>query len=171
MENFLEKLSAERCTDWEVRSTMDMAQVFDGRDALDAKNLYFTRFNRIPNWIQLEEIDCKKAGEWLVQNHRDNIVDCCYIKRYKKRKGIYFDDVYYFLFDDLLVYLNENEAEAKILYRKTDSSLVDKVVEEIRKFKKKRRRSRRKPEIELLVSGSSGLSTISMKITKPKFPI
>jgi len=171
MKEFLEKLSAERCTDLKVHNTMDMGCVFTGDDSMDAKQLYITYFCRIPNWIELEAIDCKKAGEWLVQNHKDRIADCCYIKRYKKHKGIYFDDVYYFLFDDLLVYLNENQSEAQFLYRKTDIALVDKVVDEIRKFKK-RKYTRKKPEIELLVTSTySGLSTVSMEISKPKFSI
>jgi len=170
MKNFLEKLSAERCADLEFCHKMDVSHVFTNKDSLDEKNLYITRFGRIPNWIHLEDIDSKKAGKWLVQNYKNKIADCFYIKRYQKRKGIYFDDVYYFLFDDLLVYLNENELEAKFLYRKTDSALVDKIVDEIRKFKK-RNYNRKKPEIELIVSGHSGLTTTTMAITKPKFSI
>jgi hypothetical protein len=46
---------------------------------------------------------------------------------------------------------------------------VDKIVNEIKKFKEKRRR--RKPEIELLISTNHGLDTQCMKITKPKFSI
>ena len=169
MKDFLEKLSAERCTDWNVRGTIDMSKVFSGRDKLDANTLFFTRFNRIPNRVQLKVIDCKRAGKWLVQNHRDSIIDCCYVKRYKNRRGLYLDDVYYFLFDDLLVYLNDDDFEVNILYRKTDNSLVDKIVNEIRKFKA--RKPRKKPQIEVLINDSCGLSTTSMTVSKPKFSI
>jgi hypothetical protein len=91
--------------------------------------------------------------------------------RQGKSNGIYFDDVYYFMFEDMLVYLNHNQSETKILYRKTDNALVDEVVDKIKKFKKRKRPGRKKPEIELLVSGKSGLSTITMKISKPRFSI
>jgi hypothetical protein len=182
MKDFLEKLSAECCADMEFRNKMDVSQIFGGSDALDAKNLFISRFYRIPNWVQLDDIDCHKANEWFVQNYKDKITDCCFTKRNRMRPGviggrcgksdkIHFDDVYHFLFDDLLVYLNHNQSEAKILYRKTDSALVDKLVDEIRKFKKRKQYTRKKPEIELLTQGSSGLSTISMKISKPKFSI
>jgi DNA polymerase III delta prime subunit len=175
MKDFLEKLSAERCTNYEVRNTMDVVQVFDDRDAINAKTLYFSRYFRIPNWIQLDGIDCKKANEWLVQHYRDNIADCCWVKRNGKQhkivNEIYLDDVYYFLFDDLLVYLNHNQSEVKLLFRKTDNALVDMIVDKIKKFKKRKSYTRKKPEIELLVSGPSGLSTVSMVISKPKFPI
>ena len=47
--------------------------------------------------------------------------------------------------------------------------MVEKIAHELRKFKK--RKSRRKPEIELLINTSHGLSTRSMEITRPKFVI
>jgi len=170
MNDYLVKLSAEHCTDFGISNSVDLAHIFDG-EALDAKGLYVSRFSRIPNWIQLNGIDCKKANKWFVQNYQDKIIDCNYVKRYEKRKGIYFDDIYYFLFDDLLVYLNHNGSEIKILYRKTDSVLVDSIVNEIGKFKEKERKRRQKFEIALLVSTSFGLSTQSMEISKPKFSI
>ena len=170
MNEYLVKLSAERCVDMEVSNRIEVTHVFsDG--ALDANNLYLTRFGRIPNWIQLSDIDGKKAGEWLVQNYQDSIVDCCYVKRYDKRNGIYFDDVYCFLFDDLLVYINHYGSEVKFLYRKTDSALVDTMANEIGKFRRRKKYTRRRPEIEVLISGSSGLSTQTMTISKPRFSI
>ena len=169
MEEFIEKLSAECCSDVEVQNAWNVANIFTNGDALSEKSLFFTRFCRIPNWVSLCEIDVKKANKWFVQNYQDKIVDCCYVKRYQRRKGVYLDDVYYFLYDDLLVYLNENESEAKFLYRKTDSVLVDKIVNEVKKFKE--RQSRRKPQIELLVTTQRGLSTQSMEIVRPKFSI
>jgi hypothetical protein len=148
---------------------MNMSNLFDRSDAVDEKMLFLSRFNRIPNWIYLGSIDCKKANKWLIDNYRDAFTDCNFVKRYEKRGGIYYDEVYYFLFDDTLIYLNENGNEAKILYRKTDNTLVDAIITEINKFRK--RRSRRNPEMELLVSSLHGLSTQSMDITVPKFSI
>ena len=188
MKDYFEKMSAERCTDWEFVNTMDVANVFTDNDALDAGNLFVSRFRRIPNWFQLASINCEKANEWLIQNYQDSIADCFYTKRNHNHNKIrkhkesisvpfncpnntYLDDVYYFLFDDLLVYLNHNQSEAKFLYRKTDNALVDRIVSEISKFKKKER-SRKKPEIQLLVTTPhGGLSTTIMNISKPKFSI
>jgi hypothetical protein len=86
-----------------------------------------------------------------------------------KGNEIYLDDAYYFLFDDLLVYLNHNASAAKFLYRKTDHSLVDKIVYEISKFKKSS--VRKKPEIKLLVTAPHGLSTQTMEISRPRFSV
>jgi hypothetical protein len=169
MNEYLEKLSAERCTELEIHNTIDVAEVFSREDALNAKTLYLTRFGRIPNWIHLDDIDCKKAHDWFLKSYQDKIVDCSYTKRRAKRKEIFFDDVYYFLFDDLLIYLNENQSEVKFLYRKTDTALVNTIVDKVSKFKEKK--IREKPEIKLLVSSQYGLSTKSMEISKPKFSI
>ena len=169
MNDYLVKLSSERCSDIEIHNTIDVSRIFESRYAINDSNLYITRFRRIPNKIELDDIDCKKAGDWFVQNYRDLITDCSYTKRYAKRKGMYFDEIYYFLFEDLLIFINEDISEVRLLYRKTDSALIDKIVKEIRKFKQ--RKIRKKPEIELLITAFDGLSTQSMKITRPRFSI
>jgi len=180
MKDFLEKLSAERCSDYKFSNRIDVAHVFDG-NSLDANNLYFTRFYRIPNRIRLVKIDCMKANEWLVQNYRDELTDCCFSKlnvkpqnsiRYPgKGDDIHIWDIFYFMYDDMLMYLDNHESEVKIFYRKTDIALVDKIVNEIKKFRTRKTYTRKKPEIELLYSDSSGFSTTSMVISKPKFSI
>ena len=168
MKEQFEKLSAERCTDLEFRNTMDVASIFEGEtvDDPNVNNLYLTRFGRIPNRFRMDDIDCKKANKWLMQHYQDNVTDCCYTNRYEERKELYFDDIYYFLFDDLLVYL-ERWGRVTFLYRKTDNTLVNKLVTEIKKFKKRSH----KPEIDLLVTNSHGLSTRTMKIMRPKLSV
>ena len=169
MNEYIEKISAESYSDLKFQQTWSVANIFDRSDALDDKNLFISRFHRVPNWIQLEDVDAKKANEWLQENYRDDIVDCSYIKRHKKRKGLYTDDTYYFLFDDLLVYINVQQSEAKLLYRKTDSAKVEEIANELIKFKA--RGERKKPEIEILYNSRHGLSTQTMEITRPKFSI
>jgi len=169
MNEYIEKKSAESYSDLMFQQTLCVANIFDRSDALDDRNLFISRFNRLPNWIQLEDVDAKKANEWLVENYRDDIVDCSYVKRHEKQKGIFTDDTYYFLFDDLLVYLNVNQSEAKLLYRKTDSVKVEEIANEIVKFKAKG--TRKKPEIEILYNSRQGLALRSMEITRPKFSI
>ena len=165
----LNKISTDSCTEQEVHKTLNMANVFNSGDYVSGKNLYFSRFGRIPNRFNLEDIDCKKTNEWLLQNYKSSMKDCFYTRRYKKRKGIYIDEVYYFLFDDLLIYLDDGSDEVNFFYRKTDIDLVDKIINEIMKFKKWS--NRKKPKIELLVSSSNGLRTKTLEITSPKFAV
>jgi hypothetical protein len=172
MKGYFEKLSAERSSVLEILNTYNAANILGsiGGDFLDAKHLFFAHFGRIPNCIFLDDdIDVKKANEWFAKNYRDAITDCCYGKRFEKRTGMYLSNVYYFLYDDLLVHLNRGDSEATFLYQKTDSAQVDMIANEINRFKTKK--SRRKPQIELISQGKSGLCTKSMKITPPKFSI
>jgi len=167
MKEIFEKLSAERCPDLVGGNIAVATSVFKDDD-IDANNLYVRRYGRIPNRFRCNNnIDSKKANNWLLQNYQDKITDCCY-DGYND-KGKYFGHVYYFLFDDLLVSIKDwGSAQITFFYRKTDSALVDKVAGEIKKLKK---RSRNKPEIELLVRDSGGLSTRSMEISRPKLSI
>jgi hypothetical protein len=169
MMNNLEKISAENCTDLSLQHELVISTIFNGDDAINAKNLFLSRFNVVPNWIRLTRIDGKKANKWFVQTYQDSAKECIYIKRSEKRKGLYLDDVYFFLFDDLLVNLSANEHTVILLYRKTDSKIVEKIAHEILKFKLKKQSV--KPEISLIVPVGSGLRTISMEISKPKISI
>ena len=170
MTEHLIKLSAERCVDFEVGNTINTANIFSGDCCFDVNVLYFTRFKRIPNIVKLHRIDCKKANDWFIQNYQDSIEDCCYIERNGyKRKGVFLEYIYYFLFDDIMVFFDCDDSDIKILYRKTDYAEVSKIVSEILKFKIKG--GRKKPEIELIVRSSSGLTTKTLEITRPKFSI
>jgi len=169
MNEYFEKLSAERCVDLDAGNTVDITRIFGERTTgIMEQNLYIARFRRVPNWISLEEIDCEKANDWFGQNYRDKIIDCVYTKYFKKRKEIPVNRTYYFLFDDLLVYFYPNANFIRLLYRKTDNALVEKLANELGRFKEKKRK---KPEIKLLVNTHHGLSTKSMEISKPKFII
>jgi hypothetical protein len=134
MEN-LAKISATCCKQINSQHIIGLETLFGDDDALDAKNLYISYFGRIPNWITLDDIKGKEANEWFSQTYKNDTTDCCYTRRYEKKKGIYFDDVYYFLFEDLLVYVNTNGGKIKLFYRKTDIFLIDKIIDEIRKFR------------------------------------
>ncbi|MDR0873618.1 MAG: ATP-binding protein [Prevotellaceae bacterium] len=168
MEN-IAKISAESCRQMNVQHVASLHNIIGNCDTLDEKHLYLSYFGRVPNWIDLDGINGKKANEWLSQTYKNEITDCSYVKRYEKRKGLYFDDVYYFLFDDLLVYITTNDDKAKLLFKKTDIAIVEKIANEIRKFKPIKSRTR--PEIKLLINTHSGLDTKEMDISKPKLSI
>ena len=158
----IKKLSAERCTDLGVSNAMNVVSIFNDEDNINPKNLYIARFGRIPNLIKLHKIDCQKAYEWLSKTYQDDITDCFYYDNVENRQAAYF-----FLFDDMLVAIYEFDS-ISILVRKTDIDLVDTVVNGIKKFKK---RSRNKPEIELLVNSYNGLETETVEISRPKCSI
>jgi hypothetical protein len=163
------KLSANSCRKADIQNVLNIENVFGPFSPFDGRLLFMSRFNMIPNWISVSGIDCAKANEWFLETCGGEIKDCFYSKRFKDRKGLYYDGICYFLWDDLLIYMNTTENDVKFHYRKTDSEAVDKLVCEFKKFKK--RKTREKPEIKLITRGVHGLDTTELEISRPKFSI
>jgi len=165
----IEKLPPSRCPDLKIANTMNVDGVFDKYNmSPNVKGLYIARFGKIPHLIEINGINCKKAHEWFIKTYRNEIKDN-YFSRAYSHSGNIREVASYLLFDDLMIYMSKYDEydEVLILYKETDSALVETLVSEIRKFKKKSRRK----YIGLLVSGSEGLDTRNMKITKPRFLI
>ena len=136
-----------------------------------ASNLYVARFGKIPNQINIQKINCKRANEWLTKTYRDEIADCYFSRRYYGTgKTHIMENICYFLSDDLMISLDKYYEcdDVLVLYKKTNSTMVEKLVDEIRKFKSK---NRKKKYIGLLISGSGGFDTQLMKVSKPRFLI
>ncbi|MCL2074392.1 MAG: ATP-binding protein [Marinilabiliaceae bacterium] len=168
MTDVITKISADSFTNFENKSTVNITSIFLNSNSVNTRMMFLAYYNIVPNWLRLAGIDVKKANDWFLNNYQECIKECCYIKRSKKHKKLYFNNIYYFLFDDLLISFNAEDEIVSFLYRKTDYSSVDKIVKEINKFKK---RMGKKPEIILLVNTHKGLETQIMEISKPRFSI
>lgn len=131
--------------------------------------LFLAHFNAIPNVIHEKEIDCKKANNWLIENYKYEIKDIHFNKRYfNQSKKSEYDDLFYILYDDLIIKFDTNLSLVKFLFRKTDFAKVEMIAGSMKKFKIK---SRTKPEISLLIITRLGLETKFLKIVKPKLDI
>lgn len=132
--------------------------------------LFAARFNAIPNFIHEIEIDCKRANQWFLEHYQNQITDCYYDKLYYNgNKQAEYDDIFYFLYEDLIVDFDTNKSIVRFLFRQTDIAKVECIASEIKKFRKKK--ARQKPEIHLLIHTKHGLQTQSMQITKPRLSI
>ena len=154
-------------------SKMNLSEVFaeTEHNYLNEFTLFLAHFNAIPNFIHEIKIDCKKANLWFVDIFRTEIKDCYYSKiYYKQNKSAELDDVFYFLYEDLIVDFDTNRSIVRFLFRITDIKKIEHIISGIKKFKI-RERTIHKPEISLLVSGRFGISTKSMEIAKPKLSI
>jgi hypothetical protein len=151
---------------------ISITEVFSERAGsyINEYKLFVSCFNAIPNMIEESDINCRKANSWFVENYEQDITNMHFIKRYLPgSKKPEFDDIFYFLYDDLIVNFDTNCSEVRFLFRKTN---IEKVETLIAKFKKyKRRQSRETPEISLLVEGSSGIYTKTLDINKPKLKL
>jgi len=153
-------------------SKMKLSEVFSERKGsyLNEFNLFLAHFNAIPNFIHEINIDCKKANSWFIETYKSEIVDWYYDKRYFDRnKKAELDDIFYFLYEDLIVDFDTNNSVIRFLFRKTDIAKVENIISGIQKFRAKK--VKRKPEISLLVTTNKGIDTKSLKITRPKLNI
>lgn len=151
---------------------ISITEVFSERAGsyINEYKLFVSCFNAIPNMIEESDINCRKANSWFVENYEQDITNMHFIKRYLPgSKKPEYDDIFYFLYEDLIVNFDTNCSEVRFLFRKTN---IEKVETLIAKFKKyKRRQSRETPEISLLVEGSSGIYTKTLDINKPKLKL
>ncbi|MEI7525988.1 MAG: AAA family ATPase [Mariniphaga sp.] len=153
-----------------VDSSLSNIFIERSRSYLNEKHLFVAKFNQIPNFINEIKINCKKANFWFAENYKREIKDSHYARIYYGEKiSAEIDDIFYFLYDDLIVYFDTQSSIVRFLYRITDILKVEAIIREIKKFKE--RKTINSSEISLLVSTRSGIETKVMKITKPKLSI
>lgn len=132
--------------------------------------LFISYFNAVPHSIEEESIDCKKANQWFAETYKEEIKEFHFSKRYfDGNKNAELDDIFYIIYDDLLVYFDTSCSHVRFLFRKTDIGKVESVINGMKKFRE--RREKRKPEISLLVNTKIGMVTKSLEITKPRLNI
>ncbi len=153
-------------------SKITLGEVFAERKGsyLNEFTLFLAHFNSIPNFINEIKIDCKKANKWFTETYKSEIKDFYFDKRYYNgSKAAELDDIFYILYDDLLVDFDTNCSTVRFLFRKTEMKKVEAVINGVKKFKE--RKPKRKPEISLLVATNRGIDTKSLQISKPKLNI
>lgn len=156
----------------QTTSKTNLSEVFAEREPsyLNEFTLFLAHFNAIPNFINEISIDCKKANSWFLENYSQEIKDFHYCKRfYGNNKNAELDDIFYIIYDDLIVDFDTNCSKVRFLFRKTDIEKVEGIINGIKKFKK--RGGKYNPEISLLINTISGIETKSLKISKPKLNI
>lgn len=151
---------------------ISIAEVFTERAGsyINEYKLFVSCFNAIPNMIEESGINCRNANTWFVENYEQEITNMHFIKRYLPgSKKPEYDDIFYFLYDDLIVNFDTNCSELRFLFRNTDTEKIESLIKQFKKFK--RRQTRENPEISLLVEGPKGIMTKSLEISKPKLKL
>ncbi len=152
-------------------SQLPLTALFHGHrnDYLNEMALFAAHFNAIPNIISEIKIDCKKAVPWFANAYKEAITDNHYCKRYldEEDKEPRLDDVFYTLYEDLLVDFDTHNSIVRFLFRRTPLHQVEAVIAALRKFR--RRAVRKKPMIGLLLEGANGkIQHQFMDIEKPR---
>ncbi len=153
-------------------SKLNLAEVFSERKGsyLNEFTLFLAYFNSIPNFIHEINIECKAANQWFLEAYKTEIKDINFNKRYFGNfKKAEYDDIFYILYEDLIVDFDTNSSMVRFLFRTTNYSRIAPIIEKIKNFKKRNRKT--SSEISLLVVGRNGISTKSLQIAKPKLSI
>ncbi|MDR1918858.1 MAG: AAA family ATPase [Tannerellaceae bacterium] len=157
---------------FELANNPEWSTVFDEYGSFDNKRLYMLYFNTIPHLMGVHKINCQKANQWFLDNYKTELTNFHYIKvQNKDGKCPEYDDLYYTLYDDLMVYFDINNGKVNFLFRQTANPQVDAVLKGILSFTMKTRAPRRKAEIKLILNTSRGLDTKTMPVSKPKLSI
>jgi integrase len=149
---------------------MNLSEVFAEKRGpyLNQFTLFIAHFNSIPNLIHLIMIDCKEANNWFSKKYKTLIIDCYYNKMsFNSNNTPEFDEIFYFLFDDLIVNFDITCSYVRFFFKKTEISNVEEIITQINRFKEKKKG----PKISLLISKGDKISTKSFEISKPKLSI
>jgi hypothetical protein len=140
------------------------------RAYLNEVQLFTAHFNTIPNLISEVKINCKKANDWFVEKFKPIILDVHFLKIYSSKVGrTELNEVYYFLYEDLLVNFDIQSSIVRFLFRQTPIDKIESIVTEIKKYK--HRKNSRVPKINLVVETYRGIETTMIDLTKPKLSI
>lgn len=153
--------------------SMNLSDVFSERTDiyLNEFTLFAAIYNYIPNFINEIGIDCLKANKWFAEEYKTDIKDCNFAKLYHGAhdKKAELEDIFYFIYEDLIVNFDMSQSKVRFLFKKTNISRAEHIISKLKKFKK--RKPRKKPEISLLVNADYSLDTKSFKIERPKLNI
>jgi hypothetical protein len=155
----------------QTTSKISLGEVFNNTEScyLNKYALFITHFNRIPNLINERKINCKQADKWFADTYKNEIKSHYYNKRYfKYKRAQEYDDIYYVMHDELLIYLDTTCSEVQFIFSQEHVSKVEDLAKEFRKFRK---RKTRKSWISLLINTPSGIDTKSLEVTRPKLSI
>ena len=176
MEPTIKSISELQSTDFNFPKTSEMSNlsmVLSERkpSVINEKQLYLAYYNAVPNSIEEHNIDCKKANEWFLEEYKSEIKDVYYSKRkMRDSEKSQLDDIYYFLFEDLLLNFDINCGIVRLFFRKTELSKIDAILEGVYKNMIKEK-NHKKAFINLLYNSVNGLETKSMELIKQKLSI
>ncbi len=136
---------------------------------LNELTFYTACFNYAPNLISENDINARKANQWFAAQYRQEISNVYFNKRCFRKKGVSeYDDIFYFLYEDLVVNLDVNCSTVRFLFRKTDYNKVEAIISAFR-----RHRNRRfvVPQVQVLIYKSGGIDTEPLDIRPPKLQL
>ena len=137
---------------------------------LNHKNLFLHVTGKIPNAIVESSIDLDRFKKSFLEKFKEECWDSYYNRRrFKINEISTYDDVYYFLHKDVLVYINHNGNEVSLLFAETPYKIVSQIHKLVISCMKLKETD--KPFIHVMNASSAGLELTRMEIKKTDLEI
>jgi energy-coupling factor transporter ATP-binding protein EcfA2 len=137
---------------------------------LNHKRLYVLVTGHIPNSIAESEIDVERFKAMFLNKYKDQCWDIYYNRRMFDRYEVSkYDDVYYFVLKDVLVYLNHQSKEVYILFSQTPYKDIGRIHKMVLTCMKPKEMD--KPFIHIMNVGSNGLELTRLEIKRTELEI
>ncbi|MBX9735232.1 MAG: ATP-binding protein [Chitinophagaceae bacterium] len=153
LDDLFNKMSIDYAKYRQVSSNEEIVlDLFSNKKAfyLNELLLYSYYYRSIPNYVIETGINCMEAVLLFLITYQKEIYDCYYAKcNYDAFLKPEVADIFYFLFEDLIVYFQMESGIVKFLYRQTKVELVNEIIALIQTQKKQKVPD--KPEISLLI--------------------
>ena len=133
--------------------------------AYPVSSLYLAFFQALPNRIFLDKVDCRAYRKWLEKEYAGQILDRCFIANRldKDSRLAEEDDIYYFLKEERLVYLDTNRGLMNLLFQGEPDAIIKVLHEAGAHFKAKQDE---KFYINLIARSHNGFNLEQMEVNK-----
>lgn len=132
-------------------------------------DLFLLYFKTIPNSIQDDIIDARKANEYFKEKYKTETKEVFSSKtKFENKKTHEISESYYVL-DNIIILFVVEDNETYFLYSGNKTDKINSIVNDLTQFNKRIKREAQ--EISLLINSQTGIETTSLKITKPRLKI
>src|SRR5690606_23183918 len=137
--------------------------VFTGGNSYDNSRLYYSNFGKHPSIITINNVDPGKLRLHLEAKYSDVILDRIEVKEYDKKNKERFEDVFYFLENDVM--LSIYNQSFNFYYQGEETEFLQTLRNEALGMTLKKEKE---SSIHLMVSSPHGIDTTKVKFKKPK---
>lgn len=131
---------------------------------LNPFGLYGYYFGKIPNYIPIPKRNCGMFCAQLKKQYQNEIFHFHFAKEFVKTSHYpQFAQIYYFLFQDLLIHVDFQTDTVEFLFKNTSNKIINKLIALVEKYPKNQEEN---PQMHVLVSTNHGLDTLLTDLEK-----
>jgi len=155
-------------TPLQLTPSLKSVNIFNGEGKyLNSIRLFYAYFDKVPNLKSISNIDCTRIRKWMATEMPDNIINTHTYEQYgKDEKKIIVKHIIYIMKNELLLTLETDSAE--VVYASGNGHLAQELLDKLKRFSI---REKRTTDINMIISAYRNLTTIPVKIKKPRLNI